>query len=63
MPKNYTIELTFSEHKAILQLLHNAIVDAQQGFPDDPLALRYHESAYRKYSETFGKSDMFEDLH
>lgn len=62
MPKNYSVNLTFSEHKAVLQLLHNALLDAGQGGSDDPESLPLHQSAYRKYSDAFGKTDMFQDL-
>jgi len=62
MLQTYPIHLTFREHKAVLQLLHNAILDAQQGGADDSESLPLHQSAYRKYSDAFGKTDMFQDL-
>ena len=62
MPQTYPINLTFREHQAVLQLLHNIITDAQQGSVDEPESLPLYDSVYRKYHKAFDTTDMFQNL-
>jgi len=62
--KTYSIDLTFNEHRVLLRLVRDVLLESQDGVSDsiDPEDLPAFKNIFSRYSKAFAGTDMLDDL-